>query len=1058
MQFLADLHIHSHFSIATSKLAIPEYLDAWARIKGITVVGTGDITHPGWLTELKEKLVPAEEGLYRLKQAFDPPAPLDHSDLQEAPVRFLLTAEISNIYKRGDKTRKVHNLIFLPSFDAAARLQARLDEIGNITSDGRPILGLDSRDLLEICLETDENILFIPAHIWTPWFSALGSKSGFDSIDEAYADLAHHIRVVETGLSADPPMHWMASHLDRFTIISNSDAHSPEKLGREANLLDTELSYHSIVSAFKSNDPEQLLGTVEFFPQEGKYHYDGHRKCDICWDPVETLRHKTICSACGKPVTVGVMHRAVALSDRSSIIEKDGQRPYWAVIPLKEIISEIEGVGPASKRVGRIYHQLISRLGAELPILLNLPLDIIASSGGEILAEAIDRVRQRQVYIREGYDGEFGRITVFAPGKKKVSKSQVSLFNIEGAPTRPESRAAISFNMEACREIMQKEGSDLATSESLIIDDSDENLSQKRAIMHDDGPAIVLAGPGTGKTRVATQRMVRLIDQGLPGSSILALTFTNKAALEISERLDMLLDDEAEKPLVTTFHSLGYMLLSEFESTGTVAHILDRPQQEEYIQEQCNCSKKEAAQLAERISAAKRMLLTYDKVDADFMPFYRQYEQEKRDAGLWDLDDLIFRMVRLLEKDIDTLITIVRRWPVILIDEYQDVNEAQYRLVRLLAPSGRSNLMVIGDPDQAIYGFRGANAGYINMFQKDFPRARMYLLTKSYRCSDTILSASQSVLSNTRSGQLQGVHPGVRIKITNQPTGKSEAEFIARTIERLMGGLSFFSMDSNITSGASADIDSLAQVAVICRTRRQFSLIEKAFNDHSIPYQTVGNKPYYKREPLRQLLVAAMWIWSELHPFIETQISARFPDLFKQREKWILLLAGLKLDSALKLLAEPLGLAAHAELERLLRQAERYGRDRQAFLRDFALGQGADTWDKDIEQVSLMTLHAAKGLEFDAVFIPGCEEGLLPFIRQGRDIDVEEERRLLYVGMTRARRLLYLCHAGKRSLMGEMRDTIRSSFLDSIEEALLERIVQERPMHKRERSDQLGLF
>ncbi|MCD4694768.1 MAG: endonuclease Q family protein, partial [Bacteroidales bacterium] len=285
MKFIGDFHIHSHFSIATSKELQPEYLDYWARKKGIKVVGTGDFTHPGWTKELKEKLEPAEEGLFKVKTEFKKRIPFP----VKGDVRFLLTAEISNIYKKNGKVRKVHNVVFAPSFEVVEKIQGKLSALGfNITSDGRPILGLDSRDLLNICLDASEDIFFVPAHIWTPWFSALGSKSGFDSIDECYDDLSEYIYAVETGLSTDPPMNWMVSPLDKYTLISNSDAHSPEKLGRNANLFDTEISYPSIIGAMKTGDPKKFLGTIDFFPQEGKYHYDGHRKCGIRWSPLET--------------------------------------------------------------------------------------------------------------------------------------------------------------------------------------------------------------------------------------------------------------------------------------------------------------------------------------------------------------------------------------------------------------------------------------------------------------------------------------------------------------------------------------------------------------------------------------------------------------------------------------------------------------------------------------------------------------------------------------------------------------------------------------------------
>ena len=292
----------------------------------------------------------------------------------------MLGGEISNIYKRGDRTRKVHNVVFAPSFDAVERLQARLEKIGNIRSDGRPILGLDSRDLLEIVLDTDPACHLIPAHIWTPWFSLLGSKSGFDSVAECFADLTPHIFALETGLSSDPPMNWRVSGLDRYTLVSNSDAHSPEKLGREATLFDCELAYGALFEALKYAGRlpspahgsggraslawgEGYLGTIEFFPEEGKYHFDGHRACGIVWDPPTTRAHNEICPVCGKPVTVGVMHRVEALADRPEGFRPAGPRPFYSLIPLPELLGEVYGVGASSKQVQAEYFKLLAASG-----------------------------------------------------------------------------------------------------------------------------------------------------------------------------------------------------------------------------------------------------------------------------------------------------------------------------------------------------------------------------------------------------------------------------------------------------------------------------------------------------------------------------------------------------------------------------------------------------------------------------------------------------------------------------------------------------------------------
>lgn len=416
MNYIADLHIHSPFSRATSKESTLAGLAAWARIKGIQVVGTGDFTHPGWLNCLKEELIPAEPGLFRLKDETRLVSPLPGVPLPEGPVRFLLTAEVSSIYKRHGRVRKVHNLLYVPDFASAERINAKLGAIGNITSDGRPILGLDSRDLLEILLERAPDGFLVPAHIWTPWFSLFGSRSGFDAIEECYGDLTPHVFALETGLSSDPDMNRLISAIDRFSLISNSDCHSPQKLGREANLFDTELSFHALRDAIKGNRRETFRGTVEFFPEEGKYHFDGHRACSVCLDPHVTRRLGLLCPVCSRPLTVGVHHRVMDLADRETPLYEPDAPLVYSLIPLPELLGELLVVGSASKKVMLRYAAVIARFGSEFNLLLQTPLDEI-SSYAPLLGEAVKRVREGRVIRQPGYDGEFGAITVFEAGE-----------------------------------------------------------------------------------------------------------------------------------------------------------------------------------------------------------------------------------------------------------------------------------------------------------------------------------------------------------------------------------------------------------------------------------------------------------------------------------------------------------------------------------------------------------------------------------------------------------------------------------------------------------------
>lgn len=408
MKMIADLHIHSRFSMATSKEGTPENLDFWARKKGISLIGTGDFTHPVWREELKERLVSEGNGLYRLRDEY---VKEESRKFPGEGTRFVVSGEISSIYKKNGKTRKVHNVILLPSLEAADAMAQRLEKIGNIHSDGRPILGLDSHDLLEMMLDVCPEGILVPAHIWTPHFSVLGAKSGFDSVEECFEELAPYIHALETGLSSDPAMNWRISKLDRYQLVSNSDAHSPSKLGREANLLDIDCSYEGLYRAIQTG--EGLEGTVEFFPEEGKYHFDGHRKCGVSLSPVEAERLGGICPVCGKKLTMGVDHRVEQLADRAEgFVKKDGKK-YESLVPLPEVISTCMGYSAASKKVQGCFEQMIQTLGTEFDILRNVPSEDIKSCAGERIAEGIENVRTGNVKRIPGYDGEYGKIELF---------------------------------------------------------------------------------------------------------------------------------------------------------------------------------------------------------------------------------------------------------------------------------------------------------------------------------------------------------------------------------------------------------------------------------------------------------------------------------------------------------------------------------------------------------------------------------------------------------------------------------------------------------------------
>jgi len=423
MRFIADLHIHSKYSRATSKDMSPESIYRWAQLKGISVIGTGDFTHPGWFKELNEKLNASGNGLFKLRKDFRTDSIPDSC---RAEVFFMLSAEISCIYSKNGKTRKIHSILYASDFTTAAKINIALAKIGNLNADGRPILGLNAKELLKIVLNEAPDSMLVPAHAWTPHFSVFGAESGFDSFEECFEDLTPYIYAIETGLSSDPLMNWRLSDLDKVTLISNSDAHSPSKIGREANIFDTEISYKAIMEAIKTR--KGFIGTIEFFPEEGKYYYDGHRTCGISMSPKETIKHNYLCPICSKKVTVGVMHRIEKLADRNEGFKTKNMPSFHSIIPLPEIIAEVLKVGANSKAVDKEYRNILQKLGNEFRILMNVPLGDIERSGSPLIREAIARMRKGDVHIAPGFDGEYGKIKIFEAVKRKEIKGQSMLF------------------------------------------------------------------------------------------------------------------------------------------------------------------------------------------------------------------------------------------------------------------------------------------------------------------------------------------------------------------------------------------------------------------------------------------------------------------------------------------------------------------------------------------------------------------------------------------------------------------------------------------------------
>lgn len=430
MKYVADLHIHSKFSRATSREMVLDTLAHWAKIKGIQLLATGDFTHPEWLFLLKQKLEPAGNGLFHLKSIVPSEnGYLKSFSLSPEDISFILSTEISFIYSKNGKVRKIHILLLAPDFESVEKINQKLSGLGNLRSDGRPILGMDARTFVKIVAEHCPQCVVIPSHIWTPWFSLFGANSGFDTIEECFEEMTPFIFALETGLSSDPPMNWKLSSLDKYSLVSNSDAHSPSKIGRESNVFDTEFSYSGLVDAIKSKNPDKFLYTIEFFPEEGKYHYDGHRKCDVLFSPKESMQHKDICPVCGKKLTIGVMHRVDELADREQAEYSSLRVPYKNLIPLNEIIAQAIEKTSECKSVWDIYFRFIHEFENEQNILTELDLRELMRLAPDKVGLGVERMRKGDVKIVPGHDGCFGQISLFDESThEEETQGQLKLF------------------------------------------------------------------------------------------------------------------------------------------------------------------------------------------------------------------------------------------------------------------------------------------------------------------------------------------------------------------------------------------------------------------------------------------------------------------------------------------------------------------------------------------------------------------------------------------------------------------------------------------------------
>ena len=967
------------------------------------MIGTGDFTHPAWREELRETLVPAEPGLFRVRPDLEKQLVRDTVPSCAGTVRFMLSVEISTIYKRDERTRKVHHLLYAPSFDAADRITVALAKIGNLASDGRPILGLDSRDLLDITLTADPGCFLVPAHVWTPWFAVLGSKSGFDAVRDCYADLASHIFAIETGLSSDPAMNWTCSSLDSYRLVSNSDAHSPQMLGREATTFGSDLDYYAMMDALRTGNG--LDGTIEFFPEEGKYHLDGHRKCDVRLEPERTRELGLLCPECGKPLTVGVQHRVAELADRPYGYRPAGAAGFTSLVQLPGIVGELLGSGSKSKKVVTEVSRLVAALGPELNILGSVPLDDLTRIGGSLLGEAIARLRRGEVIRDAGYDGEYGTIRLFQPDEL----AGATLFAVD----KPVAARAFARSPEPAQPASA--APELVTAPALVTAATGTLLDgldpEQRAAARAAGPLLIIAGPGTGKTRTLTHRIAhQVVDLGAPARQFLAVTFTRRAAEEMRERLAVLCGQPGDQITVTTFHGLGQQILRDHHRAAGV------PPGFAVADEAARLLV--ATELAGSERDARTLLGRLDEDPASKLAL----RKELLARGLVDFDGLVEITAELLRDDQSIAAGLRTRWPFVSVDEYQDIDATQYSLLRAISGDG-AGLTAIGDPDQSIYGFRGADVGFFLRFTSDFPGATTVQLTTNYRSRPGIVTAAMQAIApatlvpGRAAAAARGEVPDPAVSFHEAADEHAEGAWIAASIDQLLGGTSFHSLDSDRADGREQGKVGLADIAILYRTDAQAGSLGQALTRAGLPYQKRSHDALARRPGVTDVLA-------------EMRL-AHADDVLG------MLTAAVRAITASRGERDATVVDIRAAGEVLAPLARRCGADIERFRAEISLDAEADTLDPRAEAISLLTLHAAKGLEFEVVFLAGCEAGLLPLRFPGSEPDLAEERRLLFVGMTRARSRLLLSCAGRRVRHGAEQATGRSSFLAAIEPALL---------------------
>jgi len=1043
MKFIADLHIHSKYSRATARNLDFENLYYTAQIKGVTLIGTGDFTYPAWISEIESKLEETEPGLFSLKKEIARDIDKTIPENCRNPVRFILQTEISNIYKKDGRVRKNHNLVYFPDIISVKKFNARLDAIGNIKSDGRPILGLDAADLLKIMLDVNDKGFFIPAHIWTPWFSMFGSKSGFDSIEECFGPLKSHIFAVETGLSSDPPMNWRIEDLDNVRLISNSDAHSPGYLGRNACVFNTDLSFFHIRQALEKNNLEQYQGTLDMYPHQGKYHYDGHRKCNICLNPATTAQIDGICPECGKKVTYGVLNRVQELATRHEGYMPENRHGFKSIVPLVDILSEIFDVGPKTKKVATYYTRAIEALGPELEILVKKSVEQIDTANVPLLAEAIMKMRSGDINIDPGYDGEFGKVNLFSHQEKERLKGEkYLLFDLPAKKVKPGKIKEV-VKQDVKKKITKKKQEPLQTVKPNDLLNG-LNPEQKKAVESTAVAMVIQAGPGTGKTRTLTAKIAYLVSKkNIKPGNILALTFTNKAARELEQRIEQYLPKTKSRVLAATFHSFSLKLLREYKNFN--AAIADDSLRISLIREAIGKGSKKGMvnKIDQLISFCKQNLLGPDDDLKDFITnvepdhfekIYRDYQTLCWEQNLVDFEDLILLSSKMLSSQEEILSSVRKQYRYIFIDEYQDLNFGQYEFVKMISQG--NVIVVIGDPDQSIYGFRGSDNKYFNRFSDDFLGCEKIILTQNYRSTQTILDASFQMINKSMDKDEQSrifsdVEGTKKLIIKETISEYAEATAIGKMIEKLVGGISFFSMD---TGKADLNIQkeySFADFAILCRTRKQHEAFINVFEKEGIPFQAADKMGLVETNCIKQLIsLCRVMANKESFSDIETvfqyfdlslgkkeraglydfykkssALSSQIMEAFVRED-----ISGLKEESKTKIsaiakkikvfgeeikncdnitcirfLSSKSGLQDIIEkndkinqvFEKLISIAQLYN-DLKDFLDAIALNRDVDAIGFNMEKVSLMTMHAAKGLEFPVCLLQGVNRDWFP--------------------------------------------------------------------------------